>query len=164
MLSIAGLLSSQFSDSSLSRFGDASFTIIVPAVSPDLISERAQQLVDAVASLLIDVDKRTVQTTISIGIAMIGETSPEGQELLERAFDAADKVKLKNKGIGNGINLYSPAENATQSDSALRELLEEAIDQNKFRLIIQIDAIGQMINVNIARSRIEAIDSKSLKA
>lgn len=36
--------------------------------------------------------------------------------------------------------------------------------QNKFRLIIQIDAIGQMINVNIARSRIEAIDSKSLKA
>lgn len=36
--------------------------------------------------------------------------------------------------------------------------------QNKFRLIIQIDAIGQMINVNIARSRVEAIDSTSLKA
>ncbi len=137
MLSIAGLLSTQFSDSSLSRFGDASFTIIVPEIGPDLISKRAQQLVDAVAGLLIGVEKRTVQTTISIGIAMIGETSPEGQELLERAFDAADKVKLKNKGIGNGINLYSPAENATQSDSALRELLEEAINHNKFRLMFQ---------------------------
>lgn len=137
MVAITGLLSQQFGDSSLSRFGDASFTVIVPAASSDAVLQRSQQLVEAVAALLIDVDKRTVQTTVSIGIAMIGETSPEGQELLERAFDAADKVKLKNKGIGNGINLYSPAENATQSDSALRELLEEAIEQNKFRLMFQ---------------------------
>jgi diguanylate cyclase (GGDEF)-like protein/PAS domain S-box-containing protein len=137
MVAITGLLSQQFGDSSLSRFGDASFTVIVPAVSSDAVLQRSQQLVESVAALLIDVDKRTVQTTVSIGIAMIGETSPEGQELLERAFDAADKVKLKNKGIGNGINLYSPAENATQSDSALRELLEEAIEQNKFRLMFQ---------------------------
>ena len=137
MLAIASLLSAQFGDSSLCRFGDASFTLIVPTVSPDVITQRADELVQAVAGLLIDVDKRTVQTTISIGIAMIGETSPESQELLERAFDAADKVKLKNKGIGNGINLYSPAENASQSDSALRELLEEAIEHNKFRLMFQ---------------------------
>ncbi|MEC7119590.1 MAG: EAL domain-containing protein, partial [Pseudomonadota bacterium] len=72
-----------------------------------------------------------------IGVAMIGETSPETAELLERAFDAADKVKLKNKGVGNGVNVYSPSENATQSDSALRELLEEAIEYGRFRLMFQ---------------------------
>lgn len=137
MIEIARVLSEQFSDSKLSRFGESTFTVVVPATSAEIVSQRAQKLVDTIQGLLISVDKRTVQTTVSIGIAMIGETSPESTELLERAFDAADKVKLKNKGVGNGINLYNPAENASQSDSALRELLEDAIEHGRFKLMFQ---------------------------
>jgi EAL domain-containing protein (putative c-di-GMP-specific phosphodiesterase class I) len=134
---VARILSEQFSDSKLSRFGESTFTVIVPATTPEIITQRAQKLVETIQGLLISVDKRTVQTTVSIGIAMIGETSPESTELLERAFDAADKVKLKNKGVGNGVNLYNPAENASQSDSALRELLEDAIEHGRFKLMFQ---------------------------
>ncbi|MEY2864345.1 MAG: hypothetical protein RLY58_2052 [Pseudomonadota bacterium] len=137
MIDIARILNEQFLDSKISRFGESTFTVIVPAIATDRVSARAQQLVDTVQEMLISVDKRTVQTTLSIGIAMIGETSPEASELLERAFDAADKVKLKTKGVGNGVNLYNPAENATQSDSALRELLEEALEHGRFRLMYQ---------------------------
>ncbi len=137
MIEVARVLTAQFEDSNISRFGESTFTVIVPAITTERITARAQQLVDTVQELLIDVDKRTVQTTLSIGIAMIGETSPETSELIDRAFDAADKVKLKTKGIGNGINLYNPAENATQSDSALRELLEEALEHGRFKLMYQ---------------------------
>lgn len=137
MIEVSRLISSHFADSKRSRFGESTFTVLVPATNSDIISQRAKQLTSDVQSAMISVDRRTVQTTISVGIAMIGETSPEPIEILERAFDAADKVKLKNKGIGNGVNLYNPAENANQSDSALRELLEDAIENGRFKVLFQ---------------------------
>ena len=68
---------------------------------------------------------------------MIGETAPDTPELLSRAVNASEKVKLATKGVGNGVNVYNPAENAAANDSALRELLVEALEQNKFKLLFQ---------------------------
>jgi predicted signal transduction protein with EAL and GGDEF domain len=77
---------------------------------------------------------KTIQTSLSIGVAMIGETAPDVPELLSRAVNASEKVKMDTKGAGNGVNVYNPAENAAANDSALRELLVEALEQNKFKL------------------------------
>ena len=47
---------------------------------------------------------KTIQTSLSIGVAMIGETAPDVPELLTRAVNASAKVKMDTKGAGNGIN------------------------------------------------------------
>lgn len=136
-LAIAEALCSQFPQAQIARFGESTFTVLCSNTTNDEALNSAQKLVEDVRALLISVDKRTVQTTISVGIAMIGETSPQASELIERAYNAADKVKLKNKGNGNGVNVYNPAENASESDSAMHELLVQAIDKGNFHLMFQ---------------------------
>lgn len=137
VIKIGETLKSQFENGQTYRFSDSTFATLVTNTSAETISEIAQKTTELVAKTLIGVSNRTVQTTVSIGIAMIGETSPNSAEILSRAFNAADKVKIQNQGLGNGINLYNPAENATESEQALRELLEEALEKGSFKLMFQ---------------------------
>jgi diguanylate cyclase (GGDEF)-like protein len=135
---LAKLLSAHTSNGVLARFSDSVFT----AVLTDLSSEQARTLAEKLCQItrdrLFDIPNgKTIQTSLSIGVAMIGETAPDAPELLSRAVNAAEKVKLLTKGVGNGVNVYNPAENAAANDSALRELLVEALEQNKFKLLFQ---------------------------
>jgi len=137
VLKVADSLKAQFSTAQNFRFGDSTFAVLVPNTSAESISAYAQATVEMIAKSLITVGNRTVQTSVSIGIAMIGETSPDSAEILSRAFNAADKVKLQSQGVGNGINLYNPVDDATTSDQALREILEEALEKGNFKLMFQ---------------------------
>ncbi len=137
VIKIAETLKSQFANAQTYRFGDSTFATLVNNTSTESITDIAEKTAALIAKPLISVGTRTVQTTVSIGIAMIGETSPSGEELLSRAFNASDKVKIQNQGLGNGINLYNPAENANESDQALRELLEDALEKGSFKLMFQ---------------------------
>ncbi|RZU46707.1 PAS domain S-box-containing protein/diguanylate cyclase (GGDEF)-like protein [Fluviicoccus keumensis] len=136
--SLAQLLKDLLNDGTLARFSDTAFTVILPETSADVAKATAEKLCQAVHERLFDIPGgKTIQTSLSIGIAMIGETAPDAPEILSRAVNAAEKVKLLTKGVGNGINLYNPAENAAANDSALRELLAEALEQSKFKLLFQ---------------------------
>lgn len=137
VLKISETLKNSFPDAQTYRFGESTFATLATNTSSEVISEIALKTTELIAKTLISVNNRTVQTTVSIGIAMIGETSPNSDEILSRAFNAADKVKIQNQGLGNGINLYNPAENATESDQALRELLEDALEKGSFELMFQ---------------------------
>lgn len=137
VIKISETLKDQFPNAHTYRFGDSTFATLVTNTSSESISKIAQKTTEQIAKTLISVGARTIQTTVSIGIAMIGETSPSSEEILSRAFNAADKVKIQNQGLGNGINLYNPAENANESDQALRELLEEALEKGTFKLMFQ---------------------------
>jgi diguanylate cyclase (GGDEF)-like protein/PAS domain S-box-containing protein len=137
VIKISETLQSEFKNSQSFRFGDSTFATLVANTSSEDICTAALAVTESISKSLISVGKRTVQTTVSIGIAMIGETSPNGSELLARAFNSAEKVKIQNQGLGNGVNLYNPAENASESDQALRELLEEALEKGSFKLMFQ---------------------------
>lgn len=71
--------------------------------------EAARTLCHLVSEHLIMVDNRTVQATISIGVVPINQTSPSANEVLERAYQSSEKVKLQTQGSGNGIYVYNPA-------------------------------------------------------
>lgn len=164
MTEVAKVLSETFPQADKSRFGESTFTVIVKDTSSEKIVAQAETLCATIKDLLISVSNRTVQTTVSVGIAMIGETSPDETELTERAYEAADKVKLKTKGVGNGVNLYNPAENASESDSAMRELLEDALEKGKFHLMFQglydtQDELNQFFEVFV---RLPVADGKLL--
>jgi diguanylate cyclase (GGDEF)-like protein/PAS domain S-box-containing protein len=137
VIMISETLQSQFKNAQSFRFGDSTFATLVANTTSEEISAAALAVTELIAKSLISVGKRTIQTTVSIGIAMIGETSPCSSELLSRAFGSSEKVKIQNQGLGNGISLYNPAENASESDQALRELLEEALEKGSFKLMFQ---------------------------
>lgn len=137
IINIAQLLGSKLTPSEVYRFGESSFTALIDHQRPEQAVALANQLCQQVQQLLISVDKRTVQTTISVGIVMINENSPESSEVLDRAYHSAEKVRLTHQGSGNGVYLYDPAENANNSNAALRETLENAINNGQLKLMFQ---------------------------
>lgn len=132
---LATTLGGHFGTSALSRFSDTMFTALVPGLEPEKALEMAQQICQQVHDQLFQLPGgKSQQTTLSIGIAMIGETAPEPEEMLSRALGAAAKVRQAN---GNGVHVFNAAEQAGSSDSAMLELLLDAVDNSKFQLYYQ---------------------------
>lgn len=132
---LATTLGNTFGVGTLSRFSDSSFTALVPGLEAEKAQELAQQACQQVHDQLFQLPGgKTQQTTLSIGVAMVGETAPEPEEMLSRALAAAAKVKQAG---GNGVHAYNPAEQAGSSDSAMLELLIDAVDNSKFKLYYQ---------------------------
>lgn len=137
ILDIAKLLKKELAPNELYRFRESSFTVILNGQNIEEARATAKSLCHLVSEHLIMVDKRTVQATISIGVVPINQSSPGQAEVLDRAYQSSEKVRLQNQGSGNGIYVYNPAENASNSDSALRELLENALNRGQFQLMFQ---------------------------
>ena len=135
---LSKLLSAHIGEGILARFSDSAFTAILSNLNTEQAKGLAEKICQITHERLFDIPNgKTIQTSLSVGVAMIGETAPDAPELLSRAVNAAEKVKLLTKGTGNGVNVYNPAENAAANNSALRELLVEALEQNKFKLLFQ---------------------------
>lgn len=140
---VAVMLGKHFSNAHLSRFADSAFTALVPGMEPEKAKSEAEALCKEVHDQLIAIPGgKTQQTSISVGIAMLGETSPEPTEMLSRAIAGAENVKLAQ---GNGVQMFNVAEKADSSDSALLEFLVDAIENSKFNLIYQplVDVSGE---------------------
>ncbi len=137
IIEIANLLKQNLLPYDVYRFGESSYTTILKNASAEEAVVKANEICHAVENLLINIDKRTVQTTVSVGVVPINQSSPQLSEVLDRAYHAAEKVRLQNQGSGNGIYLYNPAENIDNSNSALRELLENAINRGQLKLMFQ---------------------------
>lgn len=132
---LASVLVTHFGNAPLARFSDSSFTALVPGLDPEAANTKAQTICKQVHEQLIEIaGGKTQQTNLSIGVAMVGETAGEPDEMLSRAIGASEKVKLAG---GNGVQMFSAAEQAGSSDSALLELLVDAIENSKFKLLYQ---------------------------
>lgn len=141
--SVATVLGKHFGNASLSRFGDAAFAVLMPGLDADKAKSDAEALCKDVHDHLIELpDGKTQQTSLSIGITIVGETAPSAEEMLSRAISASEKVKMAS---GNGVELFNLAEKATSSDSAMTELLIDAIENSKFTLQYQplVDVMGE---------------------
>jgi diguanylate cyclase (GGDEF)-like protein/PAS domain S-box-containing protein len=132
---LASMLVTQFGKAPLARFSDSAFTALVPGLDPEQAQAKGEEICQQVHDQLIQLPGgKTQQTTLSIGVAMIGETAPAPEEMISRALGASEKVKLAK---GNAVHVFNPAEQASSSDSALMELLVDAIDNSKFKLLYQ---------------------------
>ena len=132
---VAVLLSRNFPSVPVARFRDTAFTAMIPGIDIESARAKAEALCQSAYDHLIQLpDGKTYQATLSIGISMIGETAPNPSEILTRAIGASEKVRLDK---GNGVQVFNIAEQASSSDSALLELLVDALDNNKFKLLYQ---------------------------
>ncbi len=118
----------------LARFSDDVFTALIPDLSPCNAESSLGSLLKAVEGHLFEVNGRTVQTTLSIGVAGLDEKTAKGQEVMDRAHRCADELET-----GNAIKLYNPADAiaAAASRGNVVAMIQQAMENNAFRLLFQ---------------------------
>ena len=132
---LANLLRSHFpADTPIARFGDDVFGVLQPGMTPEQAQPRLAALLKKVEAHLFDINGRTLQTTLSIGVAGLNETTPRAQDVLDRAHRCADELQ-----DGNALRLYDPAEElaAAANRGNVVAMIQHALEKNSFRLLFQ---------------------------
>ncbi|MDY6798560.1 MAG: EAL domain-containing protein [Pseudomonadota bacterium] len=122
----------------LARLSDDAFCIMCLPCEEQAMTEQCEAIRKAIEDHLFDINGRTVQITVSIGVAMITENSPKAPDLLGRAHIASAELR-KKEGFeqGNGVLVYNPADYEVLDESNSTEAIQKALDDNRFRLLFQ---------------------------
>ena len=134
---VANTLDELVADGHVSRFSDKAFTILVENQTTAALEKLAEQIGMSISKMLIEVDKRTTNTTASTAIVKIEKNTPEPRVLLERAMDAINQIMIETSNNGGRYHLYDASEHANSDDHALAESLVDAITNNRFQLLFQ---------------------------
>jgi len=132
---LATLLRGHFpGEAQLARFADDVFAVLQPGVIPQQAEPELRKLLTKVEGQLLDVGGRTVQTTLSIGVAGLDEKTAKAQGAIERAHRCADELS-----DGNALKLYNPADElaAAANRGDIVAMLKQALESNSFRLLFQ---------------------------
>jgi diguanylate cyclase (GGDEF)-like protein/PAS domain S-box-containing protein len=131
----ASLLRQHFGERALlARFADDTFAALLADATPAQAEDSLQGLLKKVEGHLFDIGGRTVQITLSIGVAGISEQSAQAQLVVERALRCIDQLPK-----GNSLKCYDPAEElaAAASRGNLVAMVQQALDSNGFQLLFQ---------------------------
>ena len=122
----------------LARLSDDAFCLMCLPCEEQAMQEQCETIRKAIEDHLFDINGRTVQITVSIGIAMITENAPKAPDLLGRAHTASSELR-KKEGFeqGNGVLAYNPADYEVLDESNSTEAIQKALDDNRFRLLFQ---------------------------
>lgn len=136
---LANLLKEQAGDDLvLARLSDDAFSLLCQPCDEKTMANIAERVRKAVEDHLFDINGRTVQLTLSIGVAAITENSPKAEELMARAHVASAEVrKLEGHNEGNGVVVYNPADFEDLDENNSVEAIQKALEENRFRLLFQ---------------------------
>lgn len=132
---LAQLLRGQLQDKAeLARFGDDAFAVLMADATPAQLEQPLTELLRKVEGHLFDVGGRTVQTSLSIGVAALDEKTAKARDVIDRAHRCAEELT-----DGNGLRIYDPARElaAAANQGNLLAMLQQALEQNSFRLLFQ---------------------------
>jgi len=102
------------------------------------MAEQCEVIRKKVEDHLFDINGRTVQLTLSIGVAAITENAPKAPDLLSRAHTASSELKKKpGHEQGNGVLVYNPADYEAMDESSSVDAIQKALDDNRFKLLFQ---------------------------
>ncbi len=136
---VAHLLRSKCREEDLvARVGEDIFGVLLHDSDPEQAQGFAEHIRKSIKDHLVAVDQRTIQITVSVGIALINESSQSPKQVLQHAHEASYYVrKLDGHEMGNGYYLYNPAQLAHSGGERLTAKLESAIKDNSFKLLFQ---------------------------
>ncbi|MBB3102491.1 diguanylate cyclase (GGDEF)-like protein/PAS domain S-box-containing protein [Azomonas macrocytogenes] len=134
LAALAGLLRKHVPEQILlGRFGDDLFSFLQPDTSTRQAEPILKELLKKVEGHLFDISGRTIQITLSIGVAGLDKTNTCLQEALDRAYRCCDEA------AGNALMRYDPAHElaAAASRGNLQAIVQQALESNAFRLLFQ---------------------------
>ncbi|GAB1264413.1 EAL domain-containing response regulator [Aurantivibrio infirmus] len=122
----------------ISRFSDNAYSILLNETNADKALELANSLCKKVADRIIEVDGRTLQTTLSIGVTLINETTSNTETVIEQSIKALNSVRSKSEGegVGDGASLFEP-EVSADANKGMATNVQAALDKDQFRLLFQ---------------------------
>lgn len=136
---VAALLRGKVGDEHvMARFGDDIFTMLYKGGDKDAASQLAEEMRKAVADHISEVSGKSYQSTISIGLALITENAPTGEEIISRAHRATFAIE-----DGDGVNFYQPQqvkvgeEGKSLTTEDIKELIRNGIENNSLKLLFQ---------------------------
>jgi EAL domain-containing protein (putative c-di-GMP-specific phosphodiesterase class I)/GGDEF domain-containing protein len=132
---LASLLREHFTqDAQLARFGDDVFTVLLPGKTPEQVEASLTSLLKKVEGNLFDINGRTAQSTLSIGVAGLNEKTSKAQEVVDRAQRCADELDH-----GNALKLFNPGDElaAAANRGNIVAMVQQALERNSFRLLFQ---------------------------
>lgn len=129
---IANLLSEVFDMGYVSRFSDATFTVLLTDTKKDQALQLAEQVRAKAETLLIEVGTRTVTTTLSVGVVVMDMNSPDAETVVARAVDTVSDIASDTDGQGNQVRLFDISQHADSDEGALAEYIQSALTQNRF--------------------------------
>ena len=135
----AAVLEEQTNDTmTLARISDEAFCILALPLEEQAMADLAETIRKTVDDHLFDIQGRTAQVTVSIGVAAITENAPKAADLLGRAHTAHSAVRdLAGHENGNGVVTYNPADYETLDDANSMDAISKALEENRFRLLFQ---------------------------
>jgi len=114
-------------NSTLSRFSEDVFTVILPSNEEDA-SKKANEIIKTVGNHIFDAGEHSKQLTVCIGIAVINENAPLDDEIISRAHSAIEEARKNGESVG----IYSPPEIVEDNGStSILDQLEESLNENK---------------------------------
>lgn len=122
----------------LARLSDEAFGILAPGCQEKTLVELSSRLCKTIEDHLFEIDERTIQLTVSIGVAAITENAPKATDMLGRGHTAAAEVrKQAGHERGNGVVAYNPAEVEGLGEGNVSEAIQRALDDDRFRMLFQ---------------------------
>jgi len=110
---LANLLKQQVDeDVILARLSDDAFCLMCQPCDEKAMADHAERVRKAVEDHLFDINGRTVQFTVSIGVAAITENSPKAEELMARAHTASSEVR-KQEVTNRAMEFWSTTQPIT---------------------------------------------------
>ncbi|HEX22185.1 MAG TPA: diguanylate cyclase, partial [Chromatiales bacterium] len=118
-------------DAILARYAGTVFTIILNNSNSAQAEELAEQLRQALADKIFDIEEKSVTTTFSIGVAPIHETTQDTKQVLGHAEQACGIARERG---GNRIHSFSEEDALAvlQADKKMIALLQIALKNNRF--------------------------------
>lgn len=135
---LAQLLKSKLSDLGvLARFEGPVFTLLLRKVHAKEADKISSAICRLIQDHVQDINGKSITTTVSIGIALVNETTTNREDLIMRAEKGAQQA---HKDGGNRYHLYSPVveEMAEQEQTNIwTQRIKHALNNNMFRLLFQ---------------------------
>ncbi|GAA5317456.1 MAG: cyclic di-GMP-binding protein FimX [Candidatus Pelagadaptatus aseana] len=119
------------------RFADDAFMILAQGANADQALAWSEKLRQDVEGHIIDVDGHTAQTTVSIGISLINETSSDAETIIDQAMGATESGADEDSR-SNSVNLFEPELPEDEKKSAdIAKMVQAAMDNGRFNLLYQ---------------------------
>jgi diguanylate cyclase (GGDEF)-like protein/PAS domain S-box-containing protein len=136
---LARLLSEQTPEAyTLARLSDDAFCLLSHPCEEKAMARVCEDICKKIEDHLFEINGRTVQITVSIGVAAITENSPKAPDLMGRAHTASSELKKKEgHESGNGVLVYNPADYEAMDANNSADAIQKALDENRFRLLFQ---------------------------
>ncbi len=132
---LANLLRQNLSPAAqIARFSDDAFSVLTPNSTAEALEPELRALMKKVEAQLFDINGRTAQTTLTIGVAALSEKTSKAAEVLKRAHDCADQITS-----GNALKVHNPADDlaAAANRGDIVALVQQALENNSFKLLFQ---------------------------